>query len=184
MSLWSLVCLVVSFVILGALLLWQTLEKRGSKVLRAFLIVAVLWWGMTLYYLPQGIMGWPRPGLPDYAVLLSWKVIEPSIDPREAGLYLWMVPKKFDEVKSSLRKLDPRFAYEFTLDNVPRAYFIPYSKEEHDKLGAASRKAREVGGLIMFKRGLKKGKGIFGREKDESNYIVKNPQEVLKKNVE
>jgi len=181
MSLWGLVSLVVSFAILAALLLWQTVDKKGSKIMRAFLIVAVLWWGMTLYYLPRGIMGWPKPGLPDYAVLLSWKVIEPSIDPKEAGLYLWMVPKSLSEVEESFRKLDPRYAYEFTLNNVPRAYFIPYSKKEHNKLGEAARKAKEVGGLIMFRRGTKRRGERRDSEKDESGYIVKTPREIIKK---
>lgn len=188
MGFWPIAGLAISFLILVSLLLWLVVDRKGSKVVKILTISFVLWYGILLYYTPQKMMGWPTTdNLPDYAVLLSWKVIEPSINPKEAGIYLWMVPKRIGETEEDFFKflfIDPRHAFVITLENIPRAYKLPYSKGEHKALGDAERKARNLKGLILFWGKKKKRIGESGERedlKDEDRYQVLNPRKILRK---
>lgn len=189
---WSILGLPISFVILGALLLWLCVDKKVSKVLKVLMIAGVIWFGLILLYTPSRIMGWPvnttYDGLPETAVVLSWKIIEPNINAAEAGIYLWMVPKKFGAPEESLfdiYQVDPRYAFDVTLKDTPRCYRLPYEKEQHKTLTRKAREARKAKGILLFKKrsGGKKGsKKNQGRDiSDESDYKIIDPSDVMKK---
>jgi len=192
MSPWSLIGLPIAFVILASLHLWLAVDLRFSKTVKFLSIAAVIWFGLILFYTPSRIMGWPVNStyntLPNMGVVLSWKIIEPNINAPEAGIYIWLVPKKFGQTEKSffeILRLDPRHAFTFTLKDTPRCYKLPYDREEHRQLSKKATDARKKRGVLMFK----KGKGRWGKKKisrgqafeDKSNWRVLDPSEILKK---
>lgn len=191
MGFWSMAGLAVSFLILASLLLWLLIGRRGSRIAKVLLISVVLWYGLLVYYTPHRMLGWPVSGrLPDYAVLLDWKVIEPAVNAKEAGIYLWMVPKNLDYVEKEATHfflLNPKNSFRAELKDVPRAYKLPYTREEHKRLGEAARERQKVSGLIMFRN----GKGEKGVESEgeighmrRGHYEVLDPKKLLIKKFE
>lgn len=185
------VTLTVTFVILAALLLWLCVDKKISKVLKGLMIAVVIWFGLALFYVPSNIMGWPvdiaYKDMPDMGVILSWKIIEPSVNPPEAGIYLWLVPKRYGEPEKSLYEIvliDPRHAFTYTVKDTPRCYRLPYEKSEHEDLSKSARRARKAKGLLLFKKrpGGKWGKNKDGKDPDDkSKYNIIDPQKVFQK---
>lgn len=189
MNLWSLIGLPVSFVILASLLLWLIVDSKIYKILKALMIAGVIWFGLVLLYTPSRIMGWPvnrnYDGMPDVGVVLSWKVIEPSVNTSEAGIYLWIVPKRYGKPEKNLYEiilLDPRYAFAYTLKDTPRAYKLPYNKPEHQKLSKSSSEAAKNKGLLLFRKRKGSNKRWDGQDfKDGTNWIVINPKDIFKK---
>jgi len=186
MNPWAIVGLPIAFAVLTALLLWFLVGKKPPFLLKVCLVAGVVWYGLVLFYTPEGILGWPKKDFPDYCVVLSFKVIEPAINAEEAGIYLWAVPKEIEEKGDFL---DNWRVFQHTHKNVPRAYRVEYDEEMHKQLSEADAEAKAVNGLVTFKKpkGAKQGEG---RPSDSHNYDddtgwnVLDPQKIFKKGEE
>jgi len=190
MDFWNVGGLSVSFIIIASLLLWLLVERGWPrKIMKTLLIAAVLWYALLVYYTPSKLMGWPTPrGLPECGVVLSWKVIRPEINSKEAGIYLWIVPKEDEMSKEEFFRyylMHPKRVFSIELEDTPRAYKIPYSRKEADKIGNAELKKRKLKGIIYFKKRKKGASDLTGKdskgsqEEDKSGYIIIDPQKVL-----
>lgn len=189
MNLWSILGLPVSFVILAALLLWTLADKRIKVFLKLGLITATLWFGLVLWHTPGNLMGWPKEVNSKYelprCVLIYHKIIYPQINPKEAGIYVWLVPKekvKIEKVPFTL--VNPKEVLKITLLDTPRAYKIPYTVEEHKELADAVGKSKEKGGIVVFEP-PKPGNGRPGSDardiEDDSGWEALTMEEVFKK---
>ena len=184
MNPWAVIGLPIAFAVLAALLLWLVIDKRVAFPFKIALIAGVVWYGLVLYHAPSGILGWPKPNLPDCAVVLSFKVIEPSVNIEEAGIYMWAVPKKMGEEKKDF--LEAWRVFKHTHKNVPRSYKMPYDEKMHKELSEADAEAKGVNGLVMFKKPkgkFKKGKGRPTPHdyEDDSGFSIIDPTQVFKK---
>jgi len=167
----------------------MTYTKISSDAFKSVLILVILWYGLIVFHTPKKMMGWPcleEP--PEMAVILSWKVIDPIMNPQDAGIYLWMVPKRNfeEEPKSLLWSLLPQDMFCPESESIPRAYKFPYSEEEHKSLGKAN-KMMEKGNLLIFKRGKKGDKGRTGgedKDPDTHQYEILKFDEIFNKNQE
>jgi len=188
-GMWTAVGLSVGFLVLASLLLWFLVRKKGSLILNAAMILGVLWYGLALYHTQNKMLGWPCGKIPDAGIVLSWTVIEPSIDAKEAGIYVWIVPEDFviHKERTFLDSLDPRKIWKPEFESVPRSFKFPYSEEEHDELAEASREARKKNGVLLFKRpkDAKMGEGSPNESdsmvEDDSSWIAKDAESLVEK---
>ena len=111
--------LTAGFIFVAVLLLALNLRSSFHWSVKAgAIVVALLFYVLTLYSLP-GFYGWPsKQALPDKFHLLGMEIREPVNETDEGAIYIWLIP----------------------MDNpsqTPRAHLLPYSSELHSRLNDA-----------------------------------------------
>lgn len=102
-------------------------------------------------------MGWPRlisgyHDLPDVGVVLHWKVVTPRGNPAEEGIYLWMVPKQYEE-QSTWFDLLPHRIFSLRPHDTPRAYKLPYTDRGYKQISnAAGIAEKRKDSMIVFRK--------------------------------
>lgn len=180
MSIWPLIGLPIGFAVISGLVLW-TVFKRCHGAVIGISACALIWYGLVLYHVPDGFEGWPRDDLPEQGVLISYKVIEPEVDPEESGIFLWIVPKPLNSEDTGF---DPLAMLQHSYRNVPRAFKIPYDRDTHEALEESAAQADKSGGILAFKEGGwgEKGKSKEGENyEDDSQWRVIDPQDLMPK---
>lgn len=194
MSFLSLLGLPIGFVILAALLLWLLVDKKIRLWFKLALISVVIWFGLVMWSVPGNILGWPKYVPDKYhlppCIILSYKIIDPVLNPKESGIYLWIVPK--DNAKLTERPfspIDPRKVLFLTFEDSPRAYKLEYSVEEADNLRKANEEASEMGGIVRFIPPDQRQRGPDGSrradhpgdEEDDTGWRAVDPRKILEK---
>ncbi len=138
------------------------MDNKKSIILsiaKAICIPLIIWYGLVLYYAPRAIMGWPTNSrLPDSAIVVSYKIIDPVFNPEEAGIYLWVIPRE----KEKSLSLNPKDIVKIVTTGIPRAYKIPFSMADKEKMLTEGKKIGR-GSVLTFNR-MKKGEGSTGSE--------------------
>lgn len=167
----------LSFLILAGFVAWMLVyAKIGSDLIKGILLLAILWYGMVVYFTPDKMMGWPRSvtgyhDLPETGVVLAWKIVSPRRNSGEQGIYLWMVPKEYEKTSGWLDLL-PQRIFSLRPEDTPRSYRIPYTEERYDQISEAAGIAeKRKDSMIVFRKG----------EKEKNPFEVIKFEEVFKK---
>jgi len=157
--------LITAYSLLAIVSLLMVIYSRGfSKILAMALILIVGGFGVFLVNVPRSYMGWPTSEeLPDGCFIRDVAFVEPTSS-RPGAIYIWA----FIKMDSGLE---------------PRMYKLPYHKPDHEELIKKRGEAHKVGGLLQYRKGMKKGEGSRrgDGEKDDSGYRVINPNSILEK---
>jgi len=174
----AIIGLSLSFLVLAGFTAWMLVyTKIGSDWVKGILLLAILWYGMVVYFTPDKMMGWPHSvsgyhDLPDVGVILHWKVVTPRGNPAEEGIYLWMVPKEYEE-KSTWLDFLPHRIFSLRPQDTPRAYKVPYSERGYEQISeAAGIAGRRKDSMIVFRKP--------GKEKENPFSVIKF-EEVFRK---
>jgi hypothetical protein len=123
----------VAFAVLAALLLWVVIGSRGHWALKLPLVVGGPLLMFAIWGALDSFTGWPaREPLPARSTFLAASVVEP--DPRagtEGAIRVWVIPRPGGAGPLELRPDGSR----------PRAFELPYTREAHRQVEAASRLA-------------------------------------------
>jgi len=118
----SILGLTAGFVFVVVLLLALNLRTAfhwGVKA--AVILLALVFYGVTLTSLP-GFYGWPtRESLPQKFLLVAMDVQEPRNETDAGAIYIWATALQGN-------------------NNKPRAYELPYNRELHSRLAAAKKR--------------------------------------------
>jgi len=159
---------------LASIVAWiMVYPSKVSDWIKSVMIMVILWYGLVVYYTPSKMMGWPYTGEPpEVGVILSWKIIDPSRDPKNAGIYIWMVPKREGrEYPGILKSLIPMRIFSPESFNIPRAYKFPYSLGGALNLTQEGKNLKE-GDVLTFRK---------GKEDREPQYELLKFEEVFDK---
>lgn len=169
--------LVLTYVLLTTLLLWMFTKANVVQWKKLLVIPLTLWWAIALYYTPLGFMGYPvSKDIPDKAIVISYKIIEPSND-NEGCMYFWVI----DSNKTKPLPADPRKAFTILNLQEPRAYKLPYDRDLHKDLTQKKKKSRKEGGLLIWNKNKKRNQGE-GKEQEKytkGKFQVINPLSLL-----
>ena len=169
----------MSFLILASIVTWMmAYPAKVSDWIKSVMIVIILWYGLVVYYTPSKMMGWPYTGEPPkIGVILSWKVVDPARDPKNAGIYIWMVPKREEKEYSGVFKsLIPMRIFSPKSFNIPRAYKFPYSLDGALNLIREGKKLKE-GDILTFRKGKKDEEPQYELIEFEEVFTKENGQE-------
>lgn len=167
--------LALTYVLLVTLLLWIFTKANVSEWKKFMLIPLTLWYSFALYYTPLGFMGYPvSKDLPDKAIVISVKIVEPSND-HKGGMYFWMI----DVNKIKSLPADPRKAFIILDQQEPRAYKIPYDRDLHKDLVKKKKKSQEEGGVLRWSKQKQRGSGTEKERHIKGKFQVTNPLSLL-----
>jgi len=115
--------IIVSYILLGFLLLMFNLRTSFHWLIKSSLIILVTAFYIITYNSFKGILGWPtKDNLPDRFRLVAAQIYEPNIViSSEGSIYIWITDMN---EKSGL--------------GIPRSFELPYSKEAHEQISKAS----------------------------------------------
>lgn len=144
----SIISIIVSYVVLGFLLLIFNLRTNFHWLIKASLIISVTFFYIVTYNSFKNILGWPTKNtLPDRFRLIAAQVYEPNIiTSSEGSIYIWIT--NMNE-KSGLGS--------------PRSYELPYSKETHERISKAT---------VNLKNGIPQ-MGEMSEDEEEKGVISK-----------
>ena len=144
----TILSIVVSYVILGLLLLIFNLKTSYHWLVKSIMIVSVTFFYILTYNSFKEILGWPTKGnLPERFRLVGAQIYEPNaVTNSEGAIYIWIT--NMNE-KSGL--------------STPRSLEIPYSKEIHQKISKA---------LVNIKNGVPQ-MGEISDDNNEEGIVAK-----------
>lgn len=118
----TLLALAVSYALIGSLLLALCIRGRWPSWLKVLSILVVSCFYILHYSTLQKSLGWPTDQTPpERFLLIAQQITEPDSSTGDEGsIYLWAAAIKQGEV-----------------EQVPRSYFLPYSKSLHSELDLA-----------------------------------------------
>jgi hypothetical protein len=180
--------LFVGFMLLAFCAIWILTDKSSKWIQKSIIFAAILWYTVILFFTPQYLKGWPTSDTPQNGVIVAWKVIEPCTNPNEAGIYLWMIPKKVIDIRNRIKwSPDPikKMLVPDFLDT-PRSYVLPYSRDMHKQLTEEVQKQRQRAGILLFKkRGGKEGKSKTGDNsiKEENQFEFRGLEDIYIKSM-
>lgn len=145
----------IAFIILATLFLWYIIGAKGHWLFKTVLILISLFTSLFLWKSTEDIAGWPTVHkLPDKFQIFWTMAKEPKLNNiNSGGIYIFaqdLLPPK-DEFKLH------------SVENEPRLYKLPYSKEAHKKVEEIQ-KALKAG--KPFFAGVKYGKGDGNEDGD------------------
>jgi hypothetical protein len=144
-----------TFLLLAVLLLWTVIYGRGPLLAKAVLVVLVPWWCFALWQAFLSFDGWPAErALPADAELVAYQVREPSAND-EGAIFLWVVASG-DEGALTYRP-----------SGEPRAYRLPYSRQDHQQLENA-RRALAQGRIVKVRRNRTQARPTGQSDSDRS----------------
>ncbi len=116
------------YVAIAILLLVLCLATPWRRWLKVLMILVVTSSYFVANYTFEDMLGWPTPRmLPEKFLVLSAVIEEPNKEKGiDGAIYIWISP--LDSNRPSV---------------VPRAYKLPYLKENHSQLSEAQRKSRQ-----------------------------------------
>lgn len=116
------------YVTVAVLLLVLCLATAWKRWIKISMIVVVTMTYFIANHTFEDMLGWPTPRmLPEKFAIVSAVIEEPNKERGiEGAIYLWVTP--LDSSRPSTK---------------PRAYKLPYLKENHSQLSEAQRKARQ-----------------------------------------
>ena len=142
--------LTVAFILLSAIILWFVIGAKGQWSLKAACIALTLYFSLSLSQSLSSVEGWPSTDKMPKQFQVHWAVVEEpdKITGEQGAIYLWLTSLSEEEPSSSFFLS----FYEFNKDS-PRAYVIPYSRKNHEK----------IEGILGQ---LKQGQGVMGGTAD------------------
>ncbi len=145
----TIISIIVSYIVLGFLLLIFNLRTNFHWIGKALMIVSVTFFYILTYTSFKSILGWPTKNmLPERFRLVGAQIYEPNIVTNSEGsIYVWITDMN---EKSGL--------------GTPRSYELPYSKEIHEKISKAT---------VNLKNGIPQMGEMSEEEKKESGVITK-----------
>jgi len=176
--------LALSFVVILVLGILIFIRPKVKPWMAILIIPILIWYGLVMLFVPNNILGWPVQGkdnLPERGRVLSVMIKEPSMTDK-GMILLWMIGD-IDKNNTILESISPNKVFQYSQENIPRAYKLSYSRQLHNKIVEAQRRQGKNGILIM-----KKDKGVIGKgkkkqgfEDDQIKFKVLNLRDVLKK---
>lgn len=168
--------LAVAFIIIAALHLYFIIYSKAKIVTKALIIPVVLWYSLTLFYIPGKLMGWPTSSpIPDNSRVLSMMFREP-FKGRPGSIYILAV--SYVEVNESniSEVLNPKHVFGYSEKNVPRFYRLPYKRELHKRLQEGEKQAKKKGGFLRIGKGKKIRKNDSWSTDEEIKIEIVNPK--------
>lgn len=137
----------LGFALLAGLLLWFVIGSRGRWWVKLSAIVVTCAFTFAVWDALDSFTGWPSTqSPPSRALLVSSTVDEPD------AIYLWLIPSP----KSGLLGYRP--------DEVePRAYRLPYTREQHEQVDRANGLARKGQQVELRRAPRREGSGRDAR---------------------
>jgi len=177
--------LAVAFIILAAIHLYFIIYSDAKVIIKAVIIPAVLWYGLTLFYTPGNLMGWPTSQpMPDNSRVLSMMIREPRGD-RPGSIYIlalgYVDLKKIKNKPDIDKLLEPKHIFYYTKDNIPRFYRLPYDRELHKKLKKGEKEAKKKGGFMKIKKGKRNDNINKWKDMDRFEVEVVDPRKLMPK---
>lgn len=154
--------LTVAFILLSAIILWFVIGAKGQWSLKAACIAFTLYFSLSLAQSLPKMMGWPSTEKIPSQFEIHWGLVEePDKITGESGrIYLWLTPQNEDSSPSWL------ISFHATEEDSPRAYSIPYSRDNHEKIDQAVQQIkagnRVGGGVSEGEEGKEGGEGKEG----------------------
>lgn len=177
--------LATTFIILSALMLLMFIKPDIKKRYKMFIIPFILWYGLTLYWTPSKLMGWPsKDEILKGSIIYSFYIIEPDTE-KEGGIYFWIIDR--NNVKKDLIQLKmlPMKVFMIVMKGVPKSHSIPYDRETHKRLLEMQKKMKKRPGSIMIYDGKqskgKKEKKSEISEGEKVKFKILNPAALMRK---
>jgi hypothetical protein len=154
--------LTVAFILLSAIILWFVIGAKGQWSLKAACIAFTLYFSLSLAQSLPKMMGWPSTEKIPNQFEIHWGLVEePDKITGEAGrIYLWLTSQNEDSSPSWL------ISFHAAEEDSPRAYSIPYSRDNHEKIDQAVQQIkagnRVGGGVSEGEEGKEEGEGKEG----------------------
>lgn len=169
--------LAIAFIIIVAILLYFLIATKLKLVIKIALIPLVIWYSLVLFYTPGKMMGWPTyENIPPKSRLIYYMVKEP-MGTEEGCIYFWVIAYK-DHKTRIIDQLNPKNIFSYSEDSAPRAFRIPYTRENHKKINKAVKELmKKRGGVILLEGGGHKS--IW--DPKELKFKVLNPEVILTK---
>ncbi len=174
----------VAFVIIASLFLYFIIESKAPLFVKVIIIPIVIWFTLALYFTPGKLMGWPTHAEPpDKSIILLPIIKEPAGDSK--GFIDLLVIVREESKKSLIEQLKPVNVFSYNNKNTERIYRLPYDRELHETLTKAQRKAKKIGGFMLYYRDRKPrdnsaGENVRGH-KELPAIVVINPRTILNK---
>ena len=160
----------LGFVIITFLSLRFIIGSKGNWCVKALIILASLYFCLSVGFSINNYMGWPTTDLLPKKFLIHWIVIEePNVQLGSKGaIYMWVKP--IENHKKQYADLEDYLISFYDGTSQPRAYRLEYSRELHKQGQDAIMhlmQGKQIGGRNMGE-GKGKGKGK-GTDMDGSN---------------
>lgn len=178
----------IGYVLVALVAIWAMVAPQLSKglIFRCFVIFALIYYGLVVYFSTTNIMGWPaEKDLPANAKIIAARIIEPSKN-HEGGIWFWLNEKP-ELRRDFFNALRPDKLFIYTGHIQPRAYRLPYDRELHKKLLEKQKQSGRGGKFLMTgKKGVKGKKskrqgGVDSEDKEIPPFKVVNPVEYFPK---
>ena len=119
----TILSIVVSYIILGFLLLIFNLKTSYHWIVKSIMILSVTFFYILTYNSFKEILGWPTKGnLPERFRLVGAQIYEPNaVTNSEGAIYIWITDMN---EKAGL--------------GIPRSFLLPYNKERHERISKAT----------------------------------------------
>jgi len=160
----------LGFVMVAILILWFVIGSKGHWLSKAIVILASLYFCLSVGFSVKDYMGWPtNEDLPE-KFLVHWIVIdEPDKKTGDKGsVYVWLKP--LSETKEHHDTWEDYLLSFYDGESRPRSYRVPYSRDLHEKAQRAIEMimgGAQVGGLNGEGGEEGEGKGEKGEGKEK-----------------
>jgi type IV secretory pathway VirB6-like protein len=173
------ILLALSFLLLASILGYIVIQTKLNPIIKAVLIVVMIWYSIALYSAPGHFMGWSKPisVLPENSIILAYRIVEPS-KTTKGGMYFWVLDPREGKDASN-----PREFFKLVGESEPRYYCIPYDRELHKQLEEAEKtRKRNPNGLMIWSKGNSHKADRNNEDGDrtgERGFKIKNPVDLL-----